>query len=426
MEGSQGFSNPKMQGSWVSVVQNKQVLKKYDLDLSTSEGKKSVEVPDEVFNNATPLWEDFLVGRFLDTAPHVAKVHVILNKIWKQGTGAQQIDVYEVNSTTLRFRVRDQYVRARILRRGMWNIADVPMVVSKWSPNTEKDQPEEKSIPLWVYLKKVPMNMYSWEGLSFITSAVGHPVRLHPETAACSSFEVAKVFVNADLSKDLPKDILFSKNGTDFCVEFSYPWLPPRCSICEKWGHLTSRCVANMKNSATPSMQNEEEDLKQGTLEATPASDILLEGTVSEQHTEKSVIISEINLPENGEETNVDDAGQWTTVSPSNPSRSPEKKSELLGHEVSIVSASPFAVLSIPEDGEIMETTEEVIVGDGDDKESVQPTTVIVETGAVERVRPLSTHSSKKKQKSNSEISTHITKDTVPVMSRKKLPNRNF
>ena len=55
------------------------------------------------------------------------------------------------------------------------------------------------------FLKHVPMNMFSWEGLSFITSAAGHPVPLHSETAACSNFDVAKVFINADLSKELPK-----------------------------------------------------------------------------------------------------------------------------------------------------------------------------------------------------------------------------
>ncbi|KAG7578523.1 hypothetical protein ISN45_Aa03g027070 [Arabidopsis thaliana x Arabidopsis arenosa] len=258
-EGSSRAPSPRERGSWVSVVQNKQVLKKFDVNITTSEGKHSVEIPNEVLDNVTPLWEDFLIGKFLDTAPHVAKVHVILNKIWRQGAESDRIDVYEVNSTTLRFKVSDPLVRARILKRGMWNIAEVPMVVSKWSPVTEKDQPEEKSIPLWVYLKKVPMHMYSWEGLSFITSAVGSPVRLHPETAACSNFDVAKIFVNADLTKDLPKKICFSKNGTDFWVDFFYPWLPPRCSICEKWGHLDVRCVANSKKVEEISQKKSED-----------------------------------------------------------------------------------------------------------------------------------------------------------------------
>ncbi|KAL0645871.1 hypothetical protein Bca4012_044162 [Brassica carinata] len=32
-----------------------------------------------------PLWKDFLVCRFLSAAPHVAKIHVIVNKVWPWG-----------------------------------------------------------------------------------------------------------------------------------------------------------------------------------------------------------------------------------------------------------------------------------------------------------------------------------------------------
>lgn len=71
------------------------------------------------------------MGKYLDMAPHVAKVHVILNKVWNYGDTSSKIDVYEVNNTTMRFRVRNPKSRERILRKGMWNIAGVPMVVTK-------------------------------------------------------------------------------------------------------------------------------------------------------------------------------------------------------------------------------------------------------------------------------------------------------
>lgn len=75
-----------------------------------------------------------------------------MNQIWQQGEQIQQIDVYDVDSKTMRFRVRNLQVRARILRRGMWNIAEIPLVVSKWSPLPEDEEiPEVKTIPLWVH-----------------------------------------------------------------------------------------------------------------------------------------------------------------------------------------------------------------------------------------------------------------------------------
>ena len=201
---------PSKGSSWAEIAQDKKVLKRYELDITEQEGQKVVEIPDEILNNANHLWEDYLIGKFLDTAPHIARVHAIVNKIW-QGGKSQQIEVHEVDATTMKFRVSDPLMRARILRRGMWNIGNIPLIVTKWTPDELKEKPEVKSIPLWVYLKNVPMNMYSWQGLSFIVSAAGFPVRLHPETASCSNFKLAKIFVNADLTKELPRKINFTK-----------------------------------------------------------------------------------------------------------------------------------------------------------------------------------------------------------------------
>lgn len=87
--------------TWVSVAQKKG-LRKYDVEVTDQNGQKSVEVPSEVSENASSLWEDFILGNFLDTTPHVAKVHVILNKIWSFGDKSQKIDVIEVDSKTIK------------------------------------------------------------------------------------------------------------------------------------------------------------------------------------------------------------------------------------------------------------------------------------------------------------------------------------
>lgn len=430
-EGSPRASYPKSTGSWVSVAQDKQVLKKYEVNISTSDGTKLVEIPDGILDNATPLWEDFLVGKFLDMAPHVAKVHVIVNKIWKQVSTSPNIDVYEVDSTTMRFRVRDPLIRARILRRGMWNIAEVPMVVSKWSPLAEKEGLEEKSIPLWVFLKQVPMNMFSWEGLSFITSAVGDPVRLHPETAACANFDVAKVFVNADLSKELPKKIRYSKNGSDFEVEFLYPWLPPRCSTCEKWGHLEARCVVNMKN---PGTQPQGKSGKvSSTKTVTKASAVVLETKQIEEKEitpAKEALFSDTLMNANIVETIVEESERWTTISPAKASRSPTRNASQEEKESLLVTASKFDVLSsMEEEGDIIEnevSKDEENAPEVDTNAKEQD--LVMNTNETEKVskgRILLKRTLTKQSKDTSETSSYVAKDTVPVTSSRRILRRN-
>ena len=122
-----------------------------------------------------------------------------------------------------------------------------PYDCQKWSTKMEEKKQEEEAIPMWVHLTKVPLHMFSWEALSFMTSTVGYPVHLHPETIACSNFEEAKIFVNVDVTKTLPREIEFAIDGKEFTAEFYYPWLPSRCNICEKWGHNDKVCVMKKK-----------------------------------------------------------------------------------------------------------------------------------------------------------------------------------
>lgn len=109
----------------------------------------------------------------------------------------------------------------------MWNIADILMLVSKWSPILEDAQPEITRMLVWITIKNVPRSMFSWKGLGFLASKVGEPKRLHPETESCKKFDEAKVFVEVDLMKNLPTEFTFElERGKEAVVEFTYPWLP--------------------------------------------------------------------------------------------------------------------------------------------------------------------------------------------------------
>lgn len=47
----------------------------------------------------------------------MAKIHAIVNKIWPLGNHLIRIEVFEVDSTTVKFRIKDANTCARILRR---------------------------------------------------------------------------------------------------------------------------------------------------------------------------------------------------------------------------------------------------------------------------------------------------------------------
>ncbi|KAL0801073.1 hypothetical protein Bca101_056249 [Brassica carinata] len=386
-------------GSWVGAVQGNRCLKKYDVEISMKDGVGSILVPEEITKDVEPLWEDFLIGKFLDDAPHIAKIHAIVNKIWALNDKKQMIDVFEVNPTSMKFRVPNQADRNRILRRGMWNLAGIPVVVTKWSPVIEKEKAPVQSIPMWVHLKNVPLNMFSWKGLSFISSPIGTPVRLHPETTQCLDLEVAKIFVRVDLSKDLPKKMNFNIQGQEVLVEYSYPWLPSKCSKCEKWGHSLKTCPRN--KNLQREVQKEMEVVVQGDENTSIATDKALDQDqccVEKQHeelivtTEETVSIlssttepekvqtSEHNQSESEHSTLVealvdtelpvhsvqgeDETNknkEWLDVSPGKSCRTPLTNKELKHGQVAILTNSRFSVLSSEEEGEIIEDGKEEI-----------------------------------------------------------------
>lgn len=350
---------------WVAAAMDKKVLKKYDVEVSTKDGVHKVEIPDMILDNSTPLWEDFVVEKFLELVPHVAKVHMVLNKIWRYGDPSVKVEVFEVNATTMRFKVSSSKAREKILRRGMWNIVGVPMIVSKWSPTVEDEKQEEETIPMWVHLEKVPLHMYSWEGLSFITSHVGHPVKLHPETIACSNFDEAKVFVKVDVTKTLPKEITFSKNNKEFTVKYYYPWLPARCSYCDKWGHgevVCAKKIKEMKNKNGSSVK-EKSSIKKRTPEVisnkSNIQELCGEAAMANGEVIKEATINlEMRLADSQEGGN-----EWALVSPAKSGRvysPPVEQSENI-----LISASKYSVLNVEEDkeeGEIVVGEEELEV----------------------------------------------------------------
>jgi len=344
----------KAKRSFLQAAQ-KRVFSQQKFVVSEVDGCEKVIVPKEVFIGAKPIWEDFVIGKFLNAkSPHVGKIHMIVNKIWRLGDRSSLIDVFEVNESTVKFRIRNEGMRHRILNRGMWNIMDIPMIVSKWTPYAEEAQPAMKSIPLWITLTNVPPTMFTDKGLEFLASAVGKPIRLHPKTEACVSFDEAQILVEADLTKELRKEFVLTgeeEGELDSIVKYSFPWLPPRCSQCKKWGHLHTSCISVAINkdleSQKPESIPEASKIDIDSIEKETVSNLV---TVS--------VVKDTDVVEHQEvvkEQTVDTAGGWSSPITGRTSPINNKKSLQYG-EVSILS-NAYSVLAIEDDG--VEKTEE-------------------------------------------------------------------
>ncbi|KAG2266452.1 hypothetical protein Bca52824_073531 [Brassica carinata] len=207
------------------------------------DGIATLQIPDAIFDEAELLLKSFVVGYFIGDAPHVGSIHATVNRIWTAPKAGSKIDVQFIAKITVLFRIENEQMRNRVIQRKYWHIADIPLVVNIWSPESAQHPPDLSAMPLWVDLKGVPNTLYSHKGLKCLVGAVGHFVKLHPNTEKCVRLDMARILVEVDLHKTLVEKIAFTdKAGASQEVEVNYPWLPPRCNVCHRWGHKGQDC----------------------------------------------------------------------------------------------------------------------------------------------------------------------------------------
>ena len=192
--------------------------------------------------------------------------------------------------------------------------------------------------------------MFTDKGLEFLASAVGKPVRLHPKTEACSSFDEAQILVEADLTKDLPTEYVFNgeeEGELDVVIKYSYPWLPPRCSCCKKWGHFQNTCLAVTSSSSQQRIEDGEGIVAEQATELLPSMGDA--GKVSTIEVGESIAVNDVANSEKvfqveGLDQVEATGNEWLT--PSKSIRSPGKMLEGLQYgEVSILT-NPYSALS--------------------------------------------------------------------------------
>ncbi|KAG7585320.1 Reverse transcriptase domain [Arabidopsis thaliana x Arabidopsis arenosa] len=215
------------------------------------DGSIEIEIPSELLIDAQPLWSKFIMGHFIGDAPHIGKVHATVNRIWASPEKTSMIDAQFLSSKTVLFRIEDDHMRQRVLRRHFWHIADIPLVVREWNPSTANSKPDLSAIPIWVDLKCVPDYLFNEKGLQFLGDQIGKMQRLHPNTARCVRLDVARLLVVVNLEKALPDKLNLKSSGQ--VIEVSYPWLPSRCSECQDWGHEGKNCSKMKKGAAVES-----------------------------------------------------------------------------------------------------------------------------------------------------------------------------
>lgn len=226
---------------YATVARDSSCLEEIGTPTQHISGAPFVFIPDENIQAAKVEFKDFVFAQFHGPSPAMGRIIGVVNALWaKQGP---RIFVHNLGAGSFLFKITNPRAREAILSRNMWNIAGHPMFVAPWSPDFSPDSPPISSAIVTVELRGVPYLLFNKESLGRIATAVGKPIALAPETARKENFEVAKILVRINLLKDLPSRVVSGfSDGREIDIEVSYPWLPPKCAVCNQFGHETSLC----------------------------------------------------------------------------------------------------------------------------------------------------------------------------------------
>ncbi|CAM8935056.1 unnamed protein product [Rhodiola kirilowii] len=144
----------------------------------------------------------------------------------------------------------------RILNLGLWSFDNRSLVLKPWSPDENYERESVTALPIWVRFPGLNLHMRCEEILSMIASTVGKPLRTDGFTATSEKLYYARVLIEVYASKELKREVGIKRpRGTNYYQIIHYEWVPPRCSHCQRFGHLENKCT-----SPRLSIDEEEED----------------------------------------------------------------------------------------------------------------------------------------------------------------------
>ncbi|KAF9604251.1 hypothetical protein IFM89_004957 [Coptis chinensis] len=211
-------------------------------------------VPRDIIDEGIEEWKDVLVGYFMDKRLAFPYVKRFLQKVWKL-KGTMDIttdrDLFFIN-----FSVDEDKQMA--LEGGPLFIAVKIFVIRPWSVEVEVLQNKTQTVPIWVKLSNVPMELWPLNGLSFLASLVVGPQCMDDATAKKERLSFAKACVTIPSSFKYPSSVPVDVGNRVVNIGLEYPWKPPACSKCNRFGHITKVLAPNMRVDTQAIVQAQE------------------------------------------------------------------------------------------------------------------------------------------------------------------------
>ncbi|KAL0364428.1 UNVERIFIED_CONTAM: hypothetical protein Sangu_0540400 [Sesamum angustifolium] len=231
-------------------------------------------------------WQSTAVGYFLGKKPYFPHLESYARSNWRDLT-----QISATSSGFYFFQFKNRAAMEDIIEEGPWIFQGQPIVLQCWEQGMSLRRKKHTQIPVWIWLKHLPLELWTAEGLSTVASSVGIPLYTDKITKSCSRLDFARVCVMLDYNSTLPKHLVVMHpvrqegQETPLKIDVEYEWLPQRCKTCCTLGYTTQACLENKKIEHVQSVKVfvKKQPITATTAKSGLADDMLKGGAVPEK-----------------------------------------------------------------------------------------------------------------------------------------------
>jgi hypothetical protein len=201
--------------------------------------------PKEVLEAGAKIWNDTLVGFFLDKPLSYTAVIQNLKIIWKL-KGSVKV---KSDGIIFLFNFTCDEDRCKILQSDPVIIKNKMFIIKPYDAAVSNITGSVTAVPVWVHLYNLPLFAWSPLGINWLSSHLGKLLCMDEMTEKQNRLSYAKCLIEVKPNKELPDEFLVKLVEGGFQkIYVQYQWRPDVCVLCKMFGHATECCDVKDKS----------------------------------------------------------------------------------------------------------------------------------------------------------------------------------
>ena len=174
-----------------------------------------------------------------------AIIYWLFEKIWGK---IEMSTIMILENEVFCFQFRHPKSVEWILSRGWWHLKGKHMLLRTWTLIIVSESFVFNSIPKWIKLGRIPMELWIDIRLDVVASAIGKHLSLDLATKERRKLSFVRVCVELNVESPMLVEVTVNLRRVDFIVTVNYEWKPRKCNLYRAFRHCSGKCPRIVEN----------------------------------------------------------------------------------------------------------------------------------------------------------------------------------